>query len=144
MNKIFLMVALSTLLFSSEVQLRTGELPQSEMQSQNIQIAEMVAKETSKSLPQVVDQYTTLVSIKNRDAVLVYTFEVNTGSKSDEAVRKEDRTRMKEAVTMGVCRTSYKFLQAGIDASYVYIGAKSKAKLFEFNISLKDCPVILN
>jgi hypothetical protein len=137
------MVIFSTLLFSSEIQTRTGVLPEKEMQAQNVIIAEMVVKETSKSLPQVVDKYTTLASIKNQGATLIYTFEINTGSKSDEAVRKEDRTRMKEAVTMGVCKTTYKFLQAGINTSYVYISEKSKAKLFEFNISLEDCPVIL-
>ncbi len=143
MKKIFFMVIFSTLLFSSEIPTRTGVLPEKEMQAQNAMIAEMVAKETSKSLPQVVDKFTTLASVKNQDTTLIYTFEINTGSKSDEAVRKEDRTRMKEAVTMGVCKTTYKFLQAGIDTSYVYISEKSKAKLFEFNISLEDCPVIL-
>ncbi|EQB40584.1 hypothetical protein M947_01915 [Sulfurimonas hongkongensis] len=143
MNKIFLMVVLSTFLFSSEIPTRTGVFPQKEMKSQNITIAEMVAQETSKSLPQVIDKYTTFTSIKNDGATLVYTFEINTGSKSDEAVRKEDRSRMKEAVTMGVCQTSHKFLKAGINALYVYISAKSKAKLFEFNISQEDCPVIL-
>ncbi|MDD2448525.1 MAG: hypothetical protein PHS42_04440 [Sulfurimonas sp.] len=143
MHKIIFMVIFSTLLFSSEIQTRPGVLPEKEMQAQNVIIAEMVVKETSKSLPQVVDKYTTLASVKNQGATLIYTFEINTGSKSDEAVRKEDRTRMKEAVTMGVCKTTYKFLQAGIDTSYVYISEKSKAKLFEFNISLEDCPVIL-
>jgi len=143
MKKIFFMVIFSTLLFSSEIPTRTGVLPEKEMQAQNAMIAEMVAKETSKSLPQVVDKFTTLASVKNQDTTLIYTFEINTGSKSDEAVRKEDRTRMKEAVTMGVCKTTYKFLQAGIDTSYVYISEKSKAKLFEFNISLEDCPVVL-
>ena len=142
MNKIFFMLALSTLLLSSEIQTRTGVLPEKEMKSQNVTIAEMVVQETSKSLPQVIDKYTTFTSIKNNDATLIYTFEINTGSKSDEAVKKEDRTRMKEAVTMGVCQTSNKFLKAGISTSYVYISAKSKAKLFEFNISQKDCPII--
>jgi len=142
MNKIFPILALSTLLLSSEIKTRTGVLPEKEMKSQNVTIAEMVVEETSKSLPQVIDKYTTFTSIKNIDTTLVYTFEINTGSKSDEAVKKEDRTRMKEAVTTGVCQTSYKFLKAGIKTSYVYISAKSKAKLFEFNISQKDCPII--
>jgi len=142
MNKIFLMVTLSTLLLSSEMKTRTGELPQKEMKSQNITIAKMVAQEMSSSLPQVIDKYTTLTSVKNKVTTLIYTFEINTGSKSDDTVKKEDKTRMKEAVTMGVCQTSHKFLKAGISTSYIYISAKSKAKLFEFNISQKDCPII--
>ena len=142
MNKIFLIVTLSTLLLSSEMKTRTGELPKKEMISQNITIAQMKAQEESSSLPQVIDEYTTLISVKNKDTTLIYTFEINTGAKNDDAVKKENRTRMKEAVTMGVCRTEHNFLKAGISTSYIYISAKSKVKLYEFNISQKDCPII--
>lgn len=143
MNKIFLTVVLSTLLFSTEIPSRTGELPEKEMKSQKVALAQMVADDISKSLPQVVDNYTTLTSVKNKGATVIYTFEINTGSKSDAAVKKEDRTRMKEAVTAGVCKTSHKLIQAGINASYIYLSTKTKDKLFEFNITKEDCPIIL-
>jgi len=46
---------------------------------------------------------------------------------------------MKKAVTTGVCQSSRKFLAAGINTSYSYISAKSKAELFRFDITQADC-----
>lgn len=143
MNKIFLMVALSTLLFSAEIPTRTGELPKKEMISQKVELAQMIAENISKTLPQVVDQYTTLTTVKNEDALVIYTFEINTGSKSDEAIKKEDRSKMKKAIVDGVCKASYNILQGEINTRYLYISAKTKVKLFEFTITKEDCPIIL-
>lgn len=118
---------------------RTGDFPAKEMVMQKKEITQLVAAEISQTLPQTVDKYTTLSSVKAQDENLIYTFEINTGSKSDEAVQKEDRTRMKKAVTRGVCQSSRKFLEAGINTSYLYISAKSKVTLFRFDISGKNC-----
>jgi len=109
------------------------------IKKQNIQIVQMAAKELSSQLPQTIDKYTKLVKIDGKDESLLYTFEINTGSKSDEAVIKEDRSRMQKAVTQGVCNSSARFLQSGIDISYIYTSAKSKKELFRFDISKKDC-----
>jgi hypothetical protein len=145
MNKIILIsLSLCFSLLASNTPTRTGIFPQKEMKSQNKEIAKLVAKEISSTLPQVIDKYTTLASVKSVDATLIYTFEINTGVKSDEAIKKEDRTRMKQAVTQGVCHSSKKFLDAGINTSYIYISAKTKAHLFQFDISQKDCKTSLN
>ena len=117
----------------------TQEFPQSELKKQKMQIASMAAKELSKNLPQKIDKYTTLLSIKNEDATLVYTFEINSGAKSDEAIIKEDHSRMQKAVTRGVCNSSAKFLEAGINTRYIYRSAKSKKRLFVFNITQDEC-----
>ena len=132
-------IAFSSLSFAQGLKTRTDEFPKNEMKSQNKTIAKMIVKEISKNLPQKIDKYTQFVNITNKGTTLIYTFEINTGSKSDDAVRKEDRTRMHKAIQNGICKSSQKFLEAGINTSYIYISANSKANLFQFDITQKDC-----
>ena len=142
MKKHFLLYALMVFIASvsaKEMQMQTQEFPQEELKKQKVLIASMAAKELSKTLPQEIDKYTTLLSIKNSDATLVYTFAINTGAKSDEAIIKEDHSRMQRVVTHGVCQSSARFLDAGINISYVYISAKSKKPLFRFDITKERC-----
>ncbi len=115
------------------------EFPQTEFKKQKMQIASMAAQELSKNLPQKIDTYTSLISIVNEDAVLVYTFEINSGAKSDIAIIKEDHSRMQKAVTKGICRSSSRFLESGINIRYIYKSAKSKKRLFVFNITQIQC-----
>jgi len=133
------LIILVASLFSSDIQTRTGEFPAKEMKKQNREIASLTAASLSKDLPHTIDKYTTLTKIISQDATLIWTFEINTGSKSDESVKREDHSRMKTAITEGICQSSSKFLEAGINTSYIYISAKTKAKLFRFDISQKDC-----
>ena len=121
--------------------IKQQDLPVEEMQKQKIEIVKLSTEEISKTLPQVVDKYTTLTKVMGKDTTMTYTFEINTGSKSDDAVKNEDRTRMKSAVTMGICQSARRFLEAQISISYVYISATSKAELFQFDVSQADCPV---
>ena len=138
MYKIFLIfIAINATLFSSNI--RTGTFPQKEMKKQNTEIAKLTAASISKDLPQTIDKYTKLTSVISKGSTLIWTFEINTGAKSDEMVRAKDHTRMKKAVTTGICQSSSKFLKAGINTSYIYISTKTKAELFRFNISQKDC-----
>jgi hypothetical protein len=106
---------------------------------QNQNVIKMAASNMSKQLPQKVDDYTQLVKIEAKEQTLVYIFEINTGAKSDEAIIKEDKSRMKRAVTTGICNSSKRFLQSGIDISYVYISGISKRLLFQFDVNKKDC-----
>ena len=135
-----ILLVLGTWSFAGEVQIQTRELPQKEMLKQNREIVKLSSEELSKTLPQAVDKYTTLTKVEGKDTTLIYIFEINTGAKSDDTVRKEDRTRMQRAVTTGVCRSSKRFLDAQINISYVYISASSRAELFRFDISQEDCP----
>jgi len=141
---ILTLLLLSISLVASEPKVKTGEFPAEEMKKQNIEIAKLVAQEISETLPHIIDSYTTMTDIRNDDTTLVYTFEINTGVKSDETVRNEDKSRMKQAVTNGVCQSSSKFLAAGINTSYIYISAKTKANLFRFDITQKDCPIVID
>jgi hypothetical protein len=146
MKKILLSVALLMICtqgsFSEEPKMQMRELPQAEMIKQNKEIVALAAKELSKTLPQTIDTYTQLVKVEAIDSTLLYRYEINTGAKSDETVQKEDRTRMKEAVTYGICRSSKRFLDAQINISYLYLSSKSKVELFRFDVTKADCPVV--
>lgn len=128
---------LSTLLCASG--LRSQELSTKSMTEQNQEIARLAADEISKSLPQIIDKYTKLTAVQAQKNTLIYIFEINTAPKSDEAVKKEDHSRMRSAVTQGVCRSSKRFLDAKIDIRYIYKSVHSKAELFTFNISQESC-----
>ncbi len=140
-RSILLLLALAGLTVSMHAEgMKTGELPTNEMIKQNRQIVKLASEEITKTLPQKVDNYTTLLRVEGQDTTLVYVFEINTGAKSDETVRNEDRTRMQKTVTSGICRSSKRFLDAEINISYLYMSAASKEKLFQFNVSKDDCP----
>jgi len=137
-NSLLLLILLSPL-FSSDLKIRTQEFPASEMKAQNITIAEMSAKALSKDLPHKVDKYTTLQNITNEEATIIYTFYINSGSKSDQTIQREDKSRMKKAITTGVCQASKQLIKAKIEFTYIYISEKSQNQLFKFHISQKDC-----
>ena len=139
------LLALSIIITLSQSILAEGikqqDLPVEEMQKQKREIVKLSSEEISRTLPQTVDKYTVLTKVEGKDTTITYTFEINTGAKSDEAVKKEDRTRMQKAVTMGICQSSKRFIDAQINISYIYISAKSKAELFRFAVTQADCPV---
>ena len=135
-----MIVTLSQWSLGEVQQMQTKELPLEEMRKQNSEIVKLASEEISKTLPQKVDSYTTLMTVEGKDTTLIYTFEINTGAKSDDAVKKEDRGRMKKAVTTGICDSSKRFLDSDISISYLYISANSKAELFRFDVTQADCP----
>ncbi len=136
---LLILIALAISLFSTDMPIKSEEFPAKEMKKQNQEITNLTAASLSKDLPQAIDKYTTLTKVIAQDTTLVWTFEINTGSKSDQSVQKEDHSRMQKAVTEGICQSSDKFLTAGINTSYIYISAKTKAELFRFDISRQDC-----
>ncbi len=123
--------------------LETGKIKQEDVdlnKFQNQEVLKMAVAELSKNVPQEIDQYTTLVDVTKKDLTLIYIYEINTGAKSDEAVRTEDHARMRQAVTQGTCQSSKRFLESGISLSYIYNSAKSKEKLFVIDVTRADCP----
>ena len=126
-------------IFLSANGLQTQEMSTDEMKKQNRIIVKLASEEMSKTLPQNIDKYTTLQKVEGKDTKLIYIYEINTGVKSDESIRNEDRSRMQQAVTNGICKSSKRFLDAKIDIAYLYRSATSKEKLFVFNVSQKDC-----
>jgi len=134
-----LLMLITNILNANDVDTRTEEFPKEQMKSQNKVIVKMFTEELSKNLPQKIDNYTNFVKIHNDGTTIIYTFEINTGSKSDKTVRDEDKSRMHKAVNSGICKSSMKFLEAGINISYLYISASSKANLFRFDVTQEDC-----
>ncbi|MCF6173417.1 MAG: hypothetical protein L3J44_06520, partial [Campylobacteraceae bacterium] len=110
-----------------------------QMKIQNLKVAKLAAKAVSSKLPIKIDKYTQFTKIEAKGLRLIYTFEINTGAKSDEAVKHEDKSRMKKYVIKGICQSSIRFLNSKINISYLYISAKTKAKLFQFNVTKNDC-----
>ncbi len=123
--------ALSSILFSGELE--------EKIKLQNQEVVKLAAKELSNQLPKKIDNFTQLTNIQAKDETLLYTFEINATNKSDDMIIKEDKSRMKKAITTGVCNSSKKFLENGVDISYIYASAKSKKELFRFDVSQKDC-----
>lgn len=140
MHKILLILITLTISgFASDIKSKTGDFPQQEMKSQNKEIVKMVVAEIASTLPLKIDDYTQFVEIKGKDTTMLYYFEINTGSKSDESIQKEDKSRMKKAVTKGICQSAKRFIEAQINISYIYLSAKTKSELFRFDISHKEC-----
>jgi len=142
MRPLLSILLILTLGYSEGIIKGEQEYPADKFKEQNSQIIKMVVSEISKNLPQKVDKYTTMTNIRDENLTLIYTFEINTGSKSDEAVIKEDKPRMQKAVTKGVCQTSQKFLDADISLAYEYKSATTQKELFTFLITKERCKEI--
>jgi len=148
MNKSLLSVITLMLLgqsiYATDIIKEGQEYPIEKIKEQNKKIIKMVVEEISKTLPQKVDQYTEMTKIRDENTTLIYTFEINTGSKSDEAVQKEDQDRMEKAVTKGVCQSSKRFIEAGVNLKYEYVSAASKKELFSFLMNDTVCKEFKN
>jgi len=138
-KRIFLPIILIQSLFASDLPIKNQDVSPEQLTKQNKQIAKLAATEESKGLPQKIDKYTTIVDIKAQGTSIIYTFEINTGAKSDAAIIKEDHLRMENAITNGICRSSKRFMDAQITKIYLYKSAISKKKLFEFKVNQAKC-----
>ncbi len=138
-KNLLLTILLTSTIFATNSNIQNKELSTKDMKKQAKYIVDLAAKELSKTLPQTIDKYTKLITIKADDITLVYIYEINTAPKSDSTVQKEDHSRMKEAVTIGVCRNSVRFLDAGVSIRYIYNSSNSKKELFQFNIKQENC-----
>ncbi len=135
-----LAVVFTGVLLAQSQQMQSRALSTSEMQRQNHKIVKMASKALSKHLPQAVDRYTALVKVDGVNSTLIYTYEINTGAKSDEAVIKEDKSRMKRAVVNGICLHNKRFLDAQIGITYIYRSVTTKRELFRFTVTQAECP----
>ena len=136
-----ILIFTSSYMMASNLPIKNQDVSPKQLESQNKQILTLVVNELSKNLPKKIDDYTNFIKIEAKNTKLIYTFEINTGSKSDESIIKEDHKRMKKSITNGVCRSSKRFLDAQITIVYKYISASSKNELFKFEIAQKDCLV---
>jgi hypothetical protein len=139
MKSLLLLLIFIQILLSNDLPIKNQDVSPAQLQKQNKQIVQLVAKEESKNLPQKVDKYTTITSIQGFNSTLIYTFEINSGSKSDEAIIKEDHSKMEKAIINGVCRSSKRFMEAQVTKIYLYKSAITKKELFRFVINQSKC-----
>ena len=139
MRKIIFFMLISSLVSFAKLSIKNQDVSPAQLEKQNKQIVQLAATEISKQLPQKIDRYTTITQVLAQDTNLIYVHEIRVDAKSDDAIIKEDHSRMQKAITKGVCRTSQRFLEAKINLTYRYISAVTKRKLFEFNINEQTC-----
>ena len=109
------------------------------IRQQNLQVVQKAAEGLNETLPQQIDRYTRLIRLEPKGEKLIYIYELNVTGKSDAEVAAEGRKRMRKPVTEGICTSSKRFLQSGIDIVYRYESAKSHKPLFAFDVTQKDC-----
>ena len=119
--------------------IKNQDVSPEQLKSQNREIVKLVVAELSKDLPETIDKYTKLIDIKGVETNLIYNFELNISSKTDKQIQAEDHSRMREAITYGICRSSKRFMDAQIVITYKYTSAKSKKTLFQFDIDQAIC-----
>jgi len=137
LGTLFLLFGIATTTFAKDIDIKQREVDLNLFK--NREVLNLAVDELSRTLPQKIDDYTTLVKIKADNTTLVYIYEIYTGAKSDEAIKREDHSRMREAVIIGSCKTSKRFLKSDISIRYIYTSATSKDKLFQFDVNYKDC-----
>jgi len=137
MHKYIVLLILTMML--TEATAFAGAEPTAAVKAQNREVLKMAAAEMSKKLPQKIDDYTALVAVEQKNQTLIYIYEINTGAKSDEAVRTDDRPRMENAITKGSCQSSRVFLDSGIALTYIYNNAATKKEMFRFDIDSERC-----
>jgi hypothetical protein len=132
----FKKIILSVILLASG--LHADAIPD-KIKQQNINVVQAAAKGLNKTLPQKIDPYTSLVKLEPKGERLLYIYEINDPSMSDEEISKRGKEKMKAPVIRGICSSSKRFLESGIDITYLYKSAKSKKELFRFDVTKKDC-----
>jgi hypothetical protein len=137
LNRLFLLLGLSTSIFAKDIDIKQREVDLNLFK--NREVLQLAVEQLSRTIPQKIDKYTTLVEIKAEDTTLVYIYEIYTGAKSDEAIKRENHNAMEEAVTLGSCKTSQRFLKSGISIRYVYQSATTKERLFKFDVNYEKC-----
>ena len=116
-----------------------GDLHVDKMRQQNLNVVKKAVEGIGKTLPQKVDAATTLERIESEGTRLIYTFVVDGGPKSDSALREEGKKRMAPIVKAGICQSSARFLQAGIDIRYRYLSKATGAEILRVDVNEKDC-----
>ena len=116
-----------------------GDLSVDKMREQNVNVVKKAVEGLRETLPQKVDDYTQLVAIDGNGTRLTYTFEVNTGTKSDETMRKEG-TKMAPRILEGICRSAERFMEADIALTYRYINSATHTEVLRVDADKSKCP----
>ena len=124
--------------FQTTIQVN-GDLKIDKMRAQNLNVVKKAVEGIRETLPQKVDTYTQMVSIDSKGTALIYTFEVDAGSKSDEALKKDGQTRMAPAIRKGICTDSKRFLQSDITITYRYLNKATQNEILKVRMNKIQC-----
>ena len=134
-----LSAGMDTTPFKQSLQLG-GDLSIEKMREQNINVVQKAVEGLNQNLPVEIDRSTKLVKVEGKDTRLIYTFEIKTAPKSDKELIEEGRTKVAPRVKKGLCHSADRFLQAGIDITYIYQNSATGNTILELNVTKKDCP----
>ncbi|QOY52872.1 hypothetical protein [Candidatus Sulfurimonas baltica] len=137
-KQLLIILFLTIVTFATDMKMQNKELVDYTT-IQNKFIIDVDEPANSQTLPKQIDRYTKLVNIKTGNSKLVYIYEIDTNSQTDEAVKLEDRATMKEAIIRGTCISSKQLLEANISLQYLYKSSRTKKELFNFQVNHESC-----
>ncbi len=137
---LFMQVSLYALpLEKFQPKLQVGsELSPDKLKEQNLNVVQKAVEGIGETLPQKVDDFTNIVAIDSNGTKLIYTFEVQSGPQSDEAMRQKGE-KMAPRIKKGICMTSKRFLQADISIKYRYISSATKNEILSVDVDKQSC-----
>jgi len=115
-----------------------SELSIDKLKEQNLNIVQKAVEGIRENLPQKVDAFTQIVAIDSNGTKLIYTFEVQSGPQSDEAMR-EKGIQMAPRIKKGICLSSKRFLQADISIRYRYVSSAGKSEILVVDVDKNSC-----
>ncbi len=124
--------------FNPQIQMG-GDLSVDKMREQNLIVVKKAAEGIGETLPQRVDEFTKLTAIDANGTRLIYTFAVDAGPKSDEAMRAKG-TKMAPRVLQGICTSAERFMEADISLTYRYINSGTKTEILRVDADKSKCP----
>ena len=116
-----------------------GDLSIDKIRQQNLTVVQKAVEGIRKTLPQKVDNYTQFVAIESNGTRLIYTFSVDAGPKTDDALRAQGRG-MAPRIFKGMCTSAERFIQADIALTYRYINKATQAEILRVDADKKLCP----
>ncbi len=145
-------LALATLGFVAQAQAQTqpikpfnpqiqtgGDLTIDKLRQQNLTVVKKAVEGIRLTLPQKVDQFTQFVAIDSNGTRLIYTFAVDAGPKTDEALRAKGK-KMAPRVLKGMCGSADRFIQADIALTYRYVNKATQTEILRVDADKKLCP----
>jgi len=128
---------LPTNTFKPKLQIGT-ELGIDKLREQNLNIVQKAVEGIRETLPQRVDDYTQIIAIDSNGTELIYTFEVQSGPQTDEAMKAKGK-RMIPRIQRGICTSSKRFLQVDISIRYRYISSATKNEILLVDVDKSNC-----
>lgn len=140
LSVLFMQVSLYALpLEKFQPKLQVGsELSPDKLKEQNLNVVQKAVEGIRETLPQKVDDFTNIVAIDSNGTKLIYTFEVQSGPQSDEAMRQKGE-KMAPRIKEGICMTSKRFLQADISIKYRYISSATQKEILSVDVDKYQC-----